>query len=440
MREVKIGLLGLGTVGSGVVEIMRQQKKVWIEQYGILPVIKKILVRDLDKQRKVKIERQVLTSDVLEIIHDPEIEVIVEVMGGEEPTFDIVKDILKAGKHLVTANKLMLALHGPTIFELARKKSLWVAYEAAVGGGIPIIQPLQDLLVANKIESISGIVNGTTNYILTAMSQNGEGYYDVLERAQSLGYAEANPSSDVDGWDACYKLSVLTGIAFGEQVQVKQIPTTGITRISRMDMILAQELGYTIKLVATAKRLGDEIISYVHPTLLPLDHPLANVQGVNNALFVKGDAVGEVMFYGPGAGMMATGSAVISDLIRICRWIGFCDELISNDPASDATSTFPLLKDRFPFFVQKSMQEVDKNRFLVTIQAIDKPNASKLGAKLDQTGLPIESIIINDDDNLYIIGIICDHCSQEKLNRLIQLFETEPHYRQINYYYMGAAG
>lgn len=439
MQKVKIGLLGLGTVGSGVIEIIQRRKKEWIERYGILPVVKKILVRSIDKHRNVKIEPELLTTDAQEIIHDPEIEVIVEVMGGEEPALSLVKEALKAGKHLVTANKLMLALHGPSIFELAREQSLWVAYEAAVGGGIPIIQPLQDSLTANTIESIMGIINGTTNYILTAMIQNGEGYYDVLERAQAFGYAEVDPSTDVGGWDACYKLSVLTGVVFGEQVPVKEIPTTGITKINLTEMNLAQELGYTIKLVATAKRKGDEIFSHVHPTLLPLDHPLANVQGVNNALFVKGDAVGEVMFYGPGAGMMPTGSAVASDLIRVCRWIGLQDELFRNGEVGNATPTLPLLKDRFPSFDQKQLQGGDTNRYFLTVQTVEKPNVSKLDAKLDQTGLPIENIIIKDADNLHVIGIMCDQCSQVKLKKLIQLFESDPRYRQINYYYVEGA-
>lgn len=319
VQEIQIGLLGLGTVSSGVIEIIRRHEVEWQKRYNLRPIIKKIVVQNPAKPRLVEIAPELITTDYREILADPEIDVVVEVMGGEEPALSVAKAALNSKKHLVTANKKMLALHGPTLYKLALRAGVELAFEGSVGGGIPIIQPLRESLNSNEILELMGIINGTTNYILTSMEEKGEDYRSVLRKAMELGYAEADPTSDVEGFDACYKLSVLTAVAFGQQVPVEAIPTCGISTVNLVDLRLAAEMGYRIKLVAKAVKTQQGVSARVHPTLIPFAHPLAGIHGVNNALWVKGDAVGEVMFTGPGAGMMATGSAVVSDLLRICR-------------------------------------------------------------------------------------------------------------------------
>ena len=313
---IQIGILGLGTVGTGVVKILQQNAEAIQTRTHCEINIKGILDRDLHREREVSGDF-ILTDQPEKILQDPEIDIIVEVMGGIEPARTFILEAFQHGKHVVTANKDLLALHGHELLDAADKAGKELHFEASVGGGIPIIATLKESLVANKITAILGIINGTTNYILTAMAEQGRDYAEVLAEAQQLGYAEANPSADVDGLDAARKLAILSSIAFNSRVALNDVFVEGISRITREDLAYATELGCTIKLLAIAKHQEEGIEVRVHPAILPITHPLASVNGVYNAIFVIGDAVGETMYYGRGAGSLPTGSAIVSDVMRI---------------------------------------------------------------------------------------------------------------------------
>ncbi len=316
---LKIGLLGLGTVGSGVVQILQANKTAIGIKLGRDLEITKALVRNPQLPRQVNYDSIRLTTDAAEIIGDPEIDIIVEVMGGIEPARSYMLEALQCGKHVVTANKDLLALHGRELLDTATAAGKDLLFEASVAGGIPIIAALKQSLAGNQIKQLAGIINGTTNYILTAMAEQGREYADVLKEAQELGYAEADPSSDVDGLDAARKLAILASIAFGSAVTLNDVYTEGISRISKTDLEYARELDYTIKLLALANESEERVEVRVHPAFLPNSHPLAAVKGVFNAVYVVGDAVGETMFYGRGAGSLPTGSAVVADLMQVVR-------------------------------------------------------------------------------------------------------------------------
>ncbi len=312
MARVVLGMIGLGTVGSGVVQLLNQHKHLQL---------KKIAVRDLDKER-LSNPGCPITSDVSEIIDDPEVEVLVEVMGGEEPALSYIKRALAKRKHVVTANKEVLAKHGPSLFQLAREKSVTIFFEASVAGGIPLISTIQRGLGANQFSAVTGILNGTTNFILSNMEEKGLSYDAALAEAQRLGFAESDPSADVDGHDVAYKLSILAALSFQRFVKPADIFREGIRKITPDDLALAKEFGYRIKLVGTARntRPGDKngaLAVRVHPTLVPLSHPLAAVSGSNNCILVTGDAVGEIIMVGPGAGSLPTASAVVGDIINL---------------------------------------------------------------------------------------------------------------------------
>jgi len=315
---VQIGILGLGTVGSGVVRILQQNAEDIQTRTHCEIHIKGILDRNLHKREEFKGDF-LLTDQPSEILEDPEIDIIVEVIGGIEPARTYILEALRQGKHVVTANKDLIALHGHELLDAANEAGRDLYFEASVGGGIPIIAALKESLAANRITSVLGIINGTTNYILTAMAEQGREYSEVLAEAQKLGYAESDPSADVDGLDAARKLAILSSIAFNSRVALKDVFVEGISKVTREDLAYAAELGCTIKLLAIAKHQGDAIEVRVHPAILPLTHPLASVSGVFNAIYVVGDAVGETMFYGRGAGSLPTGSAIISDIMRIAR-------------------------------------------------------------------------------------------------------------------------
>jgi len=315
---INIGILGLGTVGCGVVKVLQQNAKDIQTRTNCDLQIKAILDRDLHRERDVSGDF-LLTDQSEEVLHDPEIDIIVEVMGGIEPARTFILEALQHGKNVVTANKDLIALHGQELLDAANTAGKDLYFEASVGGGIPIIAALKESLAANHITEVLGIINGTTNYILTAMAEQGREYAEVLAEAQQLGYAEANPSSDVDGLDAARKLAILASIAFNSRVALKDVFVEGISKITREDLAYAAELGCTIKLLAIAKHQSEGIEVRVHPAILPLTHPLASVSGVFNAIYVVGDAVGETMFYGRGAGSLPTGSAIVSDIIRIVR-------------------------------------------------------------------------------------------------------------------------
>lgn len=315
---IQIGIIGLGTVGTGVVRILQQNAADIQTRTNCGIHIKGILDRDLNREREIEGDF-FLTDQPDKILHDPEIDIIVEVMGGIEPARTFILEALKHGKHVVTANKDLIALHGHELLDAANLAGKDLYFEASVGGGIPIIAALKDSLAANRITDVLGIINGTTNFILTAMAEQGREYSEVLSEAQQLGYAEADPAADVDGLDAARKLAILSSIAFNSRVALKDVFVEGISKITREDIAYAAELGCTIKLLAIAKHQEEGIEVRVHPAILPLSHPLASVKGVYNAIYVVGDAVGETMFYGRGAGSLPTGSAIISDIMRIVR-------------------------------------------------------------------------------------------------------------------------
>ncbi|MDX1932398.1 MAG: homoserine dehydrogenase [Capsulimonadales bacterium] len=321
MREIKIGVLGLGVVGSGTVGILQDNAKEIARRVGAHLTVKKIAVRNLSKPRAVQVERSLLTDNPYEVIDDPEIEILAELIGGVEPAHEYVLRAIRNGKHIVTANKEMMAKAGHDLMAAAGEKRRDFFLEGSVAGGIPIIAAVKESLTANRIHEVIGIVNGTTNYILTKMTEEGANFADVLAEAQAHGYAESDPSSDVDGFDAQYKIGILASIAFNSQVPVEEISAQGIRSIEAQDIRVARDLGYRIKLLAIARQDADDNTMQVrvHPALLPLSHPLASVNGVSNAVLVRGDAVGEVMFYGPGAGSRPTGSAVVGDLVEIGR-------------------------------------------------------------------------------------------------------------------------
>lgn len=319
MKKARIALLGLGTVGTGAWKIIRENGHSIEEKTGCSLEVVKILVKNLHKKRAVKLPDGILTVDYGSIVEDPDIDIIVEVIGGIEPAREYILRALQAGKHVVTANKAVLAQYGGELFEAAKSYKRTIRYEASVCGGIPIINTLQESLVSNEIEEITGILNGTTNYILTKMAEEGQDYQTALREAQSLGYAEADPASDVEGNDAAYKLAILAHLAFGAKLDVQDIRREGITGLTQRDISAAKTSGHCIKLVASAKRTDSGYSMWVRPEKLPVKHPLAGVNGVNNAVLVKGNAVKELLFYGQGAGEMPTGSAVVSDIIALAR-------------------------------------------------------------------------------------------------------------------------
>jgi homoserine dehydrogenase len=317
MERVGVGLLGLGTVGSGVARLLDEQgDRVAHRAGGRRFDLRWVLVRDLAKSRAIPSGTKVV-SDPRPILDDPEVDVVVELMGGIEPALGIVLAALAAGKHVVTANKALLAEHGPEVFAQARKYRRAVAFEGSVAGGIPIVQALGVALAANQVQSLAAIVNGTCNFILTSMTRDGVSYHAALRQAQALGYAEADPTLDVDGTDTAHKLAILAQLAFGASVRTSRIPRAGIDRLQLADIRYAAELGYTVKLLALAKLSDSGLELRVAPTLVKRGTPLAEVSGPYNAIRVVGDAVGDTLFYGRGAGMMPTASAVVGDLIDV---------------------------------------------------------------------------------------------------------------------------
>ncbi|XEC93167.1 homoserine dehydrogenase [Paenibacillus tarimensis] len=319
MKPVKVGLLGLGTVGTGVVRIVEGHQEDLQSQIGSTITIEKILVKNRGKARNISIDSEKLTEDPYEILHDPEIDVIVEVMGGIDQTKAYILEALSRGKHVVTANKDLMALHGPEIIRKAQENRCDVLYEASVAGGIPIIRTLIEGFSSDRITKIMGIVNGTTNYILTKMSQEGASYLEVLKEAQQLGYAEADPTSDVEGLDAARKMTILATLGFRANVALDDVTTQGVSGVTSEDILYAKRLGYEVKLLGIAERQDDCISVTVQPTMVKQSHPIAAVNGVFNAVYVYGEAVGETMFYGAGAGELPTATSVVADLVAVVK-------------------------------------------------------------------------------------------------------------------------
>ncbi|MEK6726130.1 MAG: homoserine dehydrogenase [Deltaproteobacteria bacterium] len=385
MKKINVGIVGFGTVGTGTAKILIGNSLLIEERIGVPIVVKKIADHHPEKEREISVDPAILTKDANEILNDPEIDIVVELIGGYGYAKEFILKAIDKGKHVVTANKALLAVHGDEIFRAAYRKGVDIGFEASVGGGIPIIRALKEGLVANRIESIYGIVNGTTNYILTKMTAEGKKFGDVLKKAQEKGYAEADPTFDVEGVDAAHKLAVLISLAYGVRIRFEDIYTEGISKITPLDIEFAREFGYRIKLLAITKDDKGKIEARVHPTMLKESAMLANVDGVFNAIYVTGDAVGSTMFYGRGAGMMPTGSAVVSDIADIARNIikkshqrvpplGCSEGCIKDAKVKDISETV--------------------NHYYIRFSAMDKPGVlSKISGILGENNISISSMI-----------------------------------------------
>ena len=385
MKKIGIGLVGFGTIGTGVVKIFQENKEIIEDRLGASIVLKKIADIDITTDRGVKIDRKLLTTDVQELIDDPEISVLIELIGGYDTAKEIILKAIRKKKHIVTANKALLAVHGDEIFREAYKEKVDIGFEASVGGGIPIVRSIKEGLSANNIKVIFGILNGTSNYILSEMTSRGKEFIDVLKEAQDKGYAEADPALDIEGVDTAHKLAILLSLAYGIKVEFDDIYVEGISRITPLDIEFARELGYTIKLLAIAKEDNKQIQARVHPTLLPNSHLLSLVKGVYNAVFIDGDAVGKTMFYGKGAGMMPTGSAVISDIMEICRNI-----------IKGSSQRVPSLSFQYENIKKQKIKDMNDitSRYYLRFYAKDRPGVlSKISGILGNMDISISSVI-----------------------------------------------
>ena len=320
-RAINVGLLGIGTVGGGTFAVLARNQEEIARRAGCAITMKMVADKEVDKARRLVGRGATVTADANEVVASPDIDIVVELIGGTTIAKELILKAIANGKHVVTANKSLLAQHGNEIFAAAQKKDVMVAFEAAVGGGIPIIKSLREGLTANRIEWIAGIINGTSNFILSEMRDRGAGFDEVLKEAQRRGYAEADPTFDIEGVDAAHKLTIMAAIGFGIPMQFKAAYTEGISKLTREDIRYAEELGYRIKLLGIAKRKSKGIELRVHPTLIPERRLIANVEGVMNAILVKGDAVGQTMYYGAGAGSEPTASAVVADLVDVARML-----------------------------------------------------------------------------------------------------------------------
>ena len=358
MKDVVIGFLGCGNVGGGVWNLLEGFQKELAHRDNLCIRVKKVLVRDVNKARTCAVPSELLTTNVDEIINDPEISIVVEFMGGEQPATEYMIRALHAGKTVVTANKVAVALNWHRLQAAAQEQGVGLYYEASVCGAIPIIDTLNHSLQANRVDSLMGIINGTTNYILSRMYERGENYADVLEDAKRLGLAEPNPASDVEGYDAAYKLSIMASLAFHARVPFSKVYVEGITKLTAMDIACGKEMGYVLKLLALAKRSGDTIEVRVHPTFIPKEHPLAQVNGSFNAVYLHGHACQEMMLQGRGAGDMPTASAVVGDIIHAAMSDVHVHPTFANKADADATLTF---------------QDNWNSRYFVRISATDAP-------------------------------------------------------------------
>ncbi len=394
MKKINIGLIGFGKIGSGVIKALRSKKSFLKEKSGVDINIVRICDKDIKSKRPVTVNKSLLTKSLGKVLYDPKIHIVVELMGGIRPAKDVIMEALRSGKHVVTANKALLADSGNEIFSLANSLSLNVAFEASVGGGIPIIKSLKEGFIANRFDLVYGIVNGTSNFILTKMAEGSVSFRDALKIAQEKGYAEQDPDLDISGMDSGHKLSILAFLAFGVSAKPSDIYTEGITEIESHDIEYAKELGYSVKLLAIAKRSGDSVELRVHPTMIPKSHLLANVGGVYNAVFVKGDLIGENLFYGEGAGALATSSAVVSDIIGIAQQVSCCGKV---------TGPMAFRKD------VKDIKDIAniKTRFYMRFSAIDKPGVlAKISGILGKHNISIASVTQKEKKSSSIVPIV----------------------------------
>ncbi len=416
--KTTLGIIGLGTVGTGVVNLLRDNP-----QFDI----RGIAVAHLDKPREVDLQHLALTDDPFKLADDPQIEVIVEVVGGVDPMYAVVKRALSNGKHIVTANKELIAKHGPELFALANQHNVTIFFEAAVGGGIPLISTLQRGLQANRIARVAGIINGTTNYILTKMELEKKPFADALSEAQAAGFAETDPTNDIEGHDVVYKIAILSSLAFQTPVEVGQIFRQGITAISDLDIQLANEFGYRIKMIGLAQPGNDEqpesgLDVRAHPMLVPLHHPLAGVEGVNNAIFINGSAVGEIMLFGPGAGRYPTASAVVGDVINLASALKLPDfaRYFQSSIRSQASEVFPIAET--------------VNGYYIRLETRDSPGViGHLGQAFGNHGVSLHSFTQKGvtADGTATIVLLTHRVREQQLQDALREIEAQPTTKQI---------
>ena len=401
---INVGILGFGTVGTGTAKILLRNRHLLKERSGVDIVLKKIADLDITRDRGIKVPKGILTTRADDVISAPDIHIVVELIGGTTVAKDLILKAIRKGKHVVTANKALLATHGIEIFRAAEKAGVEIGFEASVAGGIPIIKVLREGLVANRIKAVYGIINGTTNYILSKMTTERAEYTQVLKEAQKLGYAEADPTYDVEGVDSAHKLTIIASLAFGHQYHLKDVYREGISRISPMDIEFACELGYTLKLLGITKETNGKVELRVHPTMLPADFLMSKVDGVFNAVYVEGDAVGSTLYYGRGAGDLPTGSAVVSDIADISRHI-----------MTGAAGKFPAFsKTSKPLLLMK-MDDVT-SMYYFRFSAIDKPGVlSKISGILGKHNISIASVIQKDrHEGKAVPLVVLTHRAREK--------------------------
>jgi homoserine dehydrogenase len=404
MGKINIGLIGFGNVGSAVVKILRQRKTLLMEKMGLEINVKKICDKDIISKRDIKIDKSLLTRDARRIIDDPQIDIVVELIGGIHPAKEYIIEALKKGKNVVTANKALLAQEGTLLFAEAAQRGKNIFFEASVGAGIPIIKSLREGLVVNRFNRIFGILNGTSNFILSEMSRHNRNFKEALGEAQRLGYAEKNPVLDIEGIDSAHKLILLSYLCFGRLVNLNDIFIEGISRISLDDIGYARELGHQIKLLAIAKRENSNLEVRIHPTLVPQSHLLASVDGVFNAIYVSGDLAGELLFYGPGAGQLSAASAVVSDIVALAQDI----------KAGLFRSTLNITADQNI----KKLRRIDdcQSRYYIRFMALDRPGVlAKISGILAKFAISIASVTQKERRKAQVVPIVMViHQAREK--------------------------
>ena len=408
-KKIKIGLIGLGTVGSGVFKTL--------QNFDYVEVVK-IAVKNINKPRNIEgLDNSILTDNPYDVVNDPEIDIVAELVGGLEPAFDLIKCAIENGKHIVTANKELLAKRGEELFEIAEKNNKVVLYEAAIAGGIPLIMPIKTILAGNKINKIEAIVNGTTNYILTKMDVDGASYEDVLKEAQELGYAEADPTGDVEGFDAAYKIATLSSITFKKRIKIENIYREGITKIRPQDMKAANDLGYKIKLIASGKidDAGNADVR-VHPMLVSKKTTLAHIDYVTNAVHLSGHPVGSITLSGPGAGEFPTASSVVGDILAICAELGKSDYIL------------PMMRCKDEEDAKMIDISQTENKYYLSITARNNMGViGKIGTICAENGISLASIVQKriSDDNTAEITVITEVASEASMQNAIRLIEQD---------------
>ncbi len=383
--RIGVGIIGFGTVGTGVAKVLLDNAKLIRRRLGVPVELVRVADVDITRDRGIVLPSGLLTTDAKQVINDPAIDIVIELIGGHDTAKRVILDAIAAGKQVVTANKALLALHGEEIFEAAARKGVDLGFEGSVGGGIPVIRALTEGLAGNTVQSIYGIINGTSNYILSRMTREGHSFEAVLKDAQQAGYAEADPTFDVAGTDSAHKLAILASLAYGTPVNFKEIYTEGITHITPTDIAYAKEFGFTIKLLGIAKLIDGEVEARVHPTMLPSASPIAQIEGVYNAIQLVGDAVGDVVLYGQGAGSMPTGSAVVSDVIAIGRNL-----------LKDAVGRVPVAsfqQDQRRPLRMKPMEEI-RSLYYLRFTVVDRPGVlAQIAGELGRCGISISSML-----------------------------------------------